>query len=308
MLVIKPSTKVLNNGIQELDPLKFLESVARVCYKSEDRITETSHKAMLNALIKSNHTAMMEHFSFVFEVTEEHFNSLKEARDRNGNNFLKFSSDSRYLVSGNVRALNDLGDPLLLLALKENYPTLVYTEIKEDYKDIPVTFIENIFDLEVVTPEEIKSHAYVTVKFTVDRGVTHEIVRHRPASYAQESTRYCNYSKDKFNNQLTFIEPMFWTSYHKEFYIWAESMKKAEECYFNLLDKGATPQEARSVLPNSIKTELVMTANIAEWQVFMSLRTPKDAHPQMREVTIPLYKEFFSQIYRDHFLPLKEEK
>lgn len=139
--------------------------------------------------------------------------------------------------------------------------------------------------------EAVLEHASITVKFVVDRGVSHEIVRHRIASYCQESTRYCNYSQDKFGNELTFIIPDFLTYGSEGFKIWKEEMKQIEKTYFAMLEAGHTPQEARSVLPNSLKTELVMTANIREWRNFFKLRTSKAAHPQIREVAIPLLED-----------------
>lgn len=139
--------------------------------------------------------------------------------------------------------------------------------------------------------EAMLEHYSFTAKFICDRGVSHEIVRHRIASYAQESTRYCNYSKDKFGNELTFIKPCFWDENSDQYRDWKSAMHMAESHYFDLLQQGATPQEARSVLPNSLKTELIMTANIREWRNFFKLRTDKAAHPQMREVaTILLNK------------------
>ena len=137
--------------------------------------------------------------------------------------------------------------------------------------------------------EAMIEHSSLSVKFIVDRGVSHELVRHRIASFAQESTRYCNYSKDKFYNGVTFINPFFFddTKYQR----WLVAMADAESAYLDLLNSGATPQEARSVLPNSTKVEITMTANYREWRNFFKLRTAAAAHPQMREVTIPLLKE-----------------
>lgn len=145
--------------------------------------------------------------------------------------------------------------------------------------------------------EAMLEHSCLSVKFIVDRGISHEIVRHRIASFAQESSRYCNYSKDKFGKEITVILPYFFdtgmgTSSNSIVYNdWKISCEKAEEKYFSLLNNGATPQEARSVLPNSLKTELVMTANYREWRSFFKLRTAQAAHPQMREVVIPLLNE-----------------
>jgi thymidylate synthase (FAD) len=139
--------------------------------------------------------------------------------------------------------------------------------------------------------EAVLEHFSFTVKFIVDRGVSHEIVRHRMASYCQESTRYCNYSKDGFGNEITVIEPCFFEKGSPEWTLWKHACEVSERYYFNLLDWNRTPQEARSVLPTSLKTEVVMTANIREWRHFLKLRTSKAAHPQIREVAVPLLHE-----------------
>ena len=140
--------------------------------------------------------------------------------------------------------------------------------------------------------EAVLEHHSVTVKFIVDRGVSHELVRHRLASYCQESTRYCNYSKDEFCGEITVIEPCYLEQGTPGYQFWANACQMAEHEYFNLLNWGCTAQEARAVLPNSLKTEVVMTANLREWRTFFKLRTPNSAHPQMREVTRPLLDEF----------------
>lgn len=139
--------------------------------------------------------------------------------------------------------------------------------------------------------EAVLEHASITVKFVVDRGISHEIVRHRLASYCQESTRYCNYSNDDFNNEITFIIPEYLDYKSEQWNVWKEVMSKCEDAYFKLLEIGLSPQEARAVLPNSLKTEVIMTANLREWRTFFKLRTASAAHPQMCEVTRPLLDE-----------------
>ena len=142
-------------------------------------------------------------------------------------------------------------------------------------------------------------HGVITVKFICDRGVTHELVRHRLAAFSQESTRYCNYSKDKFGQEITVIDPRgsFWEDSDtglkdNRFQLWLAAMINVEGTYFALLNSGATPQQARDVLPNSLKTEIQMTANVREWRHVLTLRTDKAAHPQMREIMIPLLADF----------------
>lgn len=148
--------------------------------------------------------------------------------------------------------------------------------------------------------EAVIEHGAITVRFITDRGVTHEIVRHRVASYCQESTRYCNYGQDKFNNQVTFIQPTFWNPHNPEDMqyqkTWKEAMQHAEAGYLLLLSTGATPQQARSVLPNSLKTELVMTANPREWRHFFKMRCSSAAHPDMQYVARRLLAEFHEKI------------
>lgn len=151
--------------------------------------------------------------------------------------------------------------------------------------------------------EAMIEHSSLSVKFTVDRGVSHELVRHRIASFAQESTRYCNYSNDKFGSECTFIDlglGINWDTKMAQMEAgqieaimteWENACKDAEVHYLKMLELGATPQIARSVLPNSTKTEITITANFREWRNFFKLRVPKTAHPQMREVTIPLFGE-----------------
>lgn len=132
--------------------------------------------------------------------------------------------------------------------------------------------------------EAVLEHYSFTVRFVCDRGVSHEIVRHRLASYCQESQRYCNYGKDQFGGDVTFIKPLFFDEGTPVYRIWERSCQNAETAYFDLLNEGCTPQEARTVLPNSVKTELVMTANVREWRHFLKLRTSMAAHPSMRQL------------------------
>lgn len=142
--------------------------------------------------------------------------------------------------------------------------------------------------------EAMLEHQSITVKFVCDRGVSHELVRHRLASFAQESTRYCNYAKDDFGSEVTFILPYFLNYGTPGFKVWKEQMKSAEQAYFDMLDIGHTPQEARSVLPNSLKTEVNMTCNLREWRWFFKLRAAGSTgtpHPQMLEVACPLLED-----------------
>ncbi len=146
--------------------------------------------------------------------------------------------------------------------------------------------------------EAMLEHSSLTVKFICDRGVSHELVRHRLASFAQESTK-CNYAGDKFGNELTFIKPCFFIEGSESYTAWLMAMDIAEQSYLKLIGMGVPAQEARSVLPNSIKTEVVMTANYREWRHFFKLRAARatgPAHPQMEELTVPLLRELTNTI------------
>jgi len=156
-------------------------------------------------------------------------------------------------------------------------------------------------------------HASITVRFICDRGVSHELVRHRLASFSQESTRYANYSKEKFGGEITVIRPFFWAEDSEKYGLWKEAMTASERFYLDLIQAGARAEEARSVLPNSLKTEVVMTANIREWRHVLSLRCGKPSHPQMRELMLPLLREFhelipavFDDIYEEHRAELED--
>lgn len=154
--------------------------------------------------------------------------------------------------------------------------------------------------------ESVIEHINISVKVICDRGISHEIVRHRIASYSQESTRYCNYADDKFGNELTFIKPFFWEEQPEKYSLWQETMELIEKNYNNLIKLGAKPEEARSILPNSLKTEIIMSMNLREWRHFFRLRASNRAHPQMREIAVPLLLEFktrYPVIFEDVSLP-----
>ncbi|MCL2342315.1 MAG: FAD-dependent thymidylate synthase [Firmicutes bacterium] len=149
--------------------------------------------------------------------------------------------------------------------------------------------------------ESVIEHEKATVCFVVDRGVSHEIVRHRIGSYSQESTRYCNYAGDKFGNEITVIEPFFYGRDEALYAVWERACLEAERSYLALLE-GSAPEAARSVLPNSLKTELAVTYDMREWRHFFRLRCAQRAHPQMQQVAIPLLLKF-----REYLPPLFDD-
>lgn len=186
--------------------------------------------------------------------------------------------------------INELSDDILRKI--ERYGRVCYKSEGMMEKSNANHFIKSKLEL---GHESIIEHEKATVMFIVDRGISHEIVRHRIAAYSQESTRYCNYSKDKFGNEITVIEPFFFIG-KPAYENWKESCQCAEKNYLKMLDLGCSPQEARSILPNSLKTEIVVTYNFREWRHFFKLRCSPAAHPQMRQVAIPLLLLFKDKI------------
>ncbi len=182
----------------------------------------------------------------------------------------------------------DCADEETMLKRLELFGRVCYKSEDRITKDSAAKFIGMILKS---GHESVIEHEKITVRLVCDRGVTHELVRHRIASYSQESTRYCNYSQDKFGNEITFIEPCFWQKNSANYQVWQQAMEFAEKTYNKLIEDGATPQEARSVLPNSLKTEIVVTMNLREWRHFFRLRAAKRAHPQMREIALMLLRE-----------------
>lgn len=290
--------------------LKKIELVGRTCYKSEDKITDDSAENFVSNLIKRGHEAMLEHASFCFKVPEDTYSCIQnivcELETKcDFKSFLRFTNDSNYLISGNVRAWRDFVKafgaeygfvPNFMKKFLQNNPIL-FPEYQDDkiYSCFDIVDMVPVYVEDLKTKNEFLTHCDITVKFIVDRGVSHELVRHRVASFAQESTRYCNYGKDKFGNQLTFIIPEFFKFGSDEWYLWKTQMESVEKLYMELIERGVTPEKARTILPNSIKTEIVMTANAAEWIHFFELRACNKtgkAHPQMLEVTRPLLDEF----------------
>lgn len=297
MKLIKPSFEILEQlpGLEGM--YKQIELAGRTCYKSEDKITEDSAKEFVDRMIKSGHGAMLEHgtvyLSLDMTSREQYFkycyNKFSKANSTGSAEY----STWRGFVTTNLRVL-----------------------IENDWME----------DLQYICePTEYHEKRH-TVKFVCDRGVSHEFVRHRVFSFAQESTRYCNYSKDKFGNEITCILPPWlsendlpkgfgytsddWGSLICEFYYEATekgksegftiepvrnfvfALQTSEQLYFSLLKEGWKAQEARSVLPNALKTELVMTGFESDWKHFFELRCPGSAHPQARELAIPLQEKF----------------
>lgn len=196
------------------------------------------------------------------------------------------------VIEPNVEILSSI-DGEAMLKLIEQAGRVCYKSEDKINDDSAEKFVASIIKR---GHESVLEHASITVKFICDRGVSHEIVRHRLASYSQESTRYCNYSNDKFSSEITVIKPCYLKEGTSGYNMWQAACGVSEEAYFDLLTWGCTPQEARAVLPNSLKTEVVMTANIREFRHFFKLRCSPAAHPQMREVAVKLLEMFKAKI------------
>ena len=330
MRVIKAGYEILP---KQKNLMKKIELVARTCYKSEDLITEDSCVKMVNNLIQRQHYAMLEHATLVLNVDSNSFNDalglvnhlekgLKLRKDyKTFKSYLNFTDyNAYYIISGNIRAwlefLNECVEaigkiPLFFKKyLEQNKTDDNLVLFKSFYQENGGMFVypeEEIWccqikDTSKLLIRERLIHETLSVKFTVDRGVTHELVRMRDCSFAQESTRYCNYSKGKFGNEITVIKPCFWNEDTEVFNEWKMGCEESEKSYFILLNEGATPQEARDVLPTSVKADIIMTTNIREWVHILELRalgTTGKPHPQMEEVMIPLAKELASGLLSD---------
>lgn len=295
MKLIKPSFEIWDQQEGLEGVYKQIERAGRVCYKSEDKITETSAKEFVERMIKSGHGAMLEHGNvYLYYKGAYDNNPLIEYFD---NKYSKAISIGRGSYSD--------------IYVSTNYRVI----IENNWLD----------DLQYLCEPTEYHEKRIATKFICDRGVSHEFVRHRVFSFAQESTRYCNYSKDKFSNEITYICPC-WLDYdkvqklteiankdNKEVYrmghdeslsmeerglcSFVYDMSNHEHGYLFQISTGWKAQEARAVLPNSLKTELVMTGFVSDWEHFFKLRDAGSAHPQARELAQPLHKEFIKRNY-----------
>lgn len=318
MKVVSPSFEILT-PIDTDGALRLIENVGRTCYKSEDKITDESALPFVSGIIKRGHEAVIEHYSFIFELNDKTYCELKGAicslESAGFNSFIRATYEDRPVASANVRAWRDF----LKACLDKHIliPTFMWKFIHDnevffpEFKDMGLNVIVNPDDMfrpltvcDLNSGTELLTHMDMTVRLTNDRGVSHEEVRHRVASYAQESTRYCNYSKDKFGSEITYIDISGSMEYdskvhnlpaeiqQKIYDEWVMACIDAENHYHRMIELGATPQIARSVLNNSTKTEICITMNLAEWRHFFKLRCAPAAHPAMREIAIMLLKAF----------------
>lgn len=275
MKLINPSFEILeqSSGIEGI--YKMVEIAGRTAYKSEDKITEGSAKKFVNRMISVNHGSPLEHGTVYLKIPNSSIAHSYIVSKYNYNPYSKvqMDNDERYCITTNMRVLREHGwlDDLKYLCEPTEY-----------------------------------HEKRICVRFILSRSIAQEFTRHRVFSFLMESQRYCNYSKDKFNNEVTFIlPPWISTKYfnigQERFTIsdveWSASLVASEKSYFELLKQGWKPQEAREVLPNATKTELIMTGFVSDWKHFFELRCDNTAHPQARELAIPLKEEFLKRNY-----------
>nr|DAR20831.1 MAG TPA: Thymidylate synthase complementing protein [Caudoviricetes sp.] len=280
MKLIESSVQI----IEEKDPYKTIELAGRTCYKSEDKITGDSAKEFVDRMIKLGHGAMLEHGTIYLTI------------DGEDPNLSKIQSNPYTKV--NLVPYEVLTEGNYTISYKAHITTNLRVLIENNLKELLQYQVE---------PTE-HHEKRITAKFICDRGVSHEFVRHRVFSFAQESQRYCNYNKDKFNNELTFIRPTWLNIPTGDYTYWdgdwcdIDNMKiqlpsdngvadnflwclnNAGMQYRLLINKGLKPQEARGVLPNATKTELVMTGFESDWEHFFELRCSGAAHPDAKKL------------------------
>ena len=275
MQIIDPSFEILEQapGIQGVK--KQIERAGRTCYKSEDKITDTSCEEFVNRMVNSGHGAMLEHGTVYL--------------------YIKYGSpldnDSEYFK------LVDIA-----IKYKKNKYSVVNTKVENTYWHhcwITTNYrvlVENgwLDDLQYQCEPTEHHEKRITVKFILPISISREFIRHRTLSFAEQSTRYCNYSKNKFGGKVTFIKPYWYNQYKEEF---ESSCKYYEDTYMMAIESGLKAQEARELLPLCTKTELIMTGFALDWVHFFQLRCHSTAHPQARELAIPLKEEFIRKGY-----------
>lgn len=307
MKIIEQSLNIING----LSPMEHIERIGRICYKSEDKIEAgiTAPK-FISALFNSKHHAMLEHYRFIMQVSPVIYEPLSKLNLRH----FEFTNDGRFLISFNARSLINMVEdshcadygylPMSVSGLRDELIGHIcrsygcyelFGRLKGDQilLSTGVDFIPNSPD--AMSEKEWRRHGWKSVHFITDRGISHELVRHREeTSFAQESTRYCNYGANKFGREITVVDQFDRHTEYNSWSHWYNACEKSEDEYFNLLDMGVKPQMARSVLPTCLKTEIVITAPIYEWEHIMNLRyygTTGAPHPMIQKLVAPLAEE-----------------
>lgn len=309
MKIIKQNAVLMDQTTVE-EAYQHIERIGRTCYKSEDRITKNSATGFCLGMKANKHYAMLEHYMIHMVMDAEllalFMNNVGYANKKN-----YFAYDYDYTgeigwLSGSFRAFLEFYEASSSTMARDTVFAAITSNFPAFFGDLKIIIINDkwLMSIGVLSDAEfiehvkkststdtcdliLRNHINHTLLLTTDRGVTHEMVRHRVASFAQESTRYCNYTKGKFGNEITVIEPGFYEKDSERYNLWKESCEHDEEVYFKLIEMGAKPQEARDNLPTSVKAELIVTASETEWQHIINLRyhgTTGAPHPQMKEL------------------------
>lgn len=292
MILIEPSVEEIsiNSSIDKI------ARVARNCYLSTPRSVDES--PFVSRLVANDHLAMIEHYQFTFKVNKDIYQAIKDLN----NPFIYMTDiEENYIVTTSLRPIIEVSkkgakeNPLysLISSLSDKEREVFFPGYEGKETEVTILNHEKVMELSY---EERQKHLFVTMRLITDRGVSHEIVRHRRASFAQESTRYCNYAKDKFSNQLTFIKPL---DYDKNRDIYDDIFVRIEKDYMELAERKTTPEYARTILPNSLKTSIVVTCNLQEWELIFNLRLAQAAHPDMIKVMKMVRDYFIEAGYMD---------
>lgn len=300
MKIISPSWQILDHLDQQSLAVR-IEFCGRICYKSEDKITQESALPFVAKMAEHGHNSVLEMGVATLEIRADE-SAITELFLRQPN-YLRISREkSRLLITGSIRAFREMlafhPEGAIVRAacacLNERHPYFFSTILPEGglaagsfiaVRKVPLEEIDRL------PADKLAKHRHIAVKFIVNRAVSHEICRHRPMAILMESQRYCRYSENKFGSEVTFIKPMFWEEGSEEYAVWRQAMQETERHYLRLLET-STAQAARTVLPNSCKTELIVYAHLEQWRHIFKLRTSKAAEPSMREVMIPLHEAF----------------
>jgi thymidylate synthase (FAD) len=302
MKIITQSFEILND-LDQGSMAARLEICGRVCYKSEAKITPESALPFIKNIIKSGHNSVTEMAVCTIKVTIDN-RSVMERFFESLPKFLAVSvlEKNVLLLTGSVRAFRELYMSHATVKmvkgitkyLAERSP-IFFSDLlpKNGWPQQDGVLVEKIplTEVDQLPADLLSKHRYLAVKMITNRAVTHEIVRHRPCSFLQESQRYCRYDKEQFGSEVTFIKPMFFADDSPEYSLWQQAMQQSEALYLKLLET-SSPQAARTVLPNSCKTEIIVYADLMEWYHICKLRTSTAAEPSMRELMIPLLAEF----------------
>lgn len=276
---------LIENSIDLVDDKDFFDKVALVahnCYQvaAKDHL---SNIAFIGRLITGGHFAMIEHYRYLFKVSKEMYDLALNLNSPfltlvKGKKNLYLSCSVRPLLEAKKYEEIQLAS-YLISALPEEVRTNVFPQAKLTESTAEIVDVDAIKS--ELGEEDYDKVKFVTYHLITDRGVTHEIVRHRLCSFAQESTRYCNYTKDKFSNELAFMKPLRYDDFKD---IYDKFYQEVSDTYFELINKGAKPDEARSVLPNSLRASIMVTCSLTEWKHIFELRCSDFAHPDIHRL------------------------